>query len=499
MVSTAGVYQQLVKAYRVGCPFVAIESNDPGATNRGIVEAIGTITDPVNVIAWDCVRGWYSHTEKTDSGSLKSSDEYVGNPLELLIDSAKLDTGLRIVIVLHNAHQFLDQFTVVQAIWNLRDLFKATRKMLVLLTDGSPMPAELQHDVIALSEPLPNAEQLSSVIASVCSDAGIPASDEFKKAAGNAALGVTEFAAENLAAMSIEKKTLSLHGLWESKRKKINETPALQVVSGGSGMDKIGGIPQFKKFIKQVLAGKGGINAIVFIDEIEKALGGAAGDTSGTSQDQVGTLLSWMQDHEATGCILVGPPGVVKSEAAKSAGHDFDIPTIQLDLGAAKGSLVGESEKKIRQALKVINAVSGGRTLWVATCNSLAVLPPELKRRFKLGTWFFDLPTMEERKEIWAIYQKKYDLKADQVASLLKEDWTGAEIKQCCELAWQLSIEPKEAAEYVVPVSKQGADMIERLRAGAENRLLSASAPGTYTRSKPAEISQSSSKGRKFE
>ena len=493
------VYQQLVKAYRVGCPLVSIESVDPVATNRGIVEAVKAIADTVNVIAWDCVRGWYTHSGETDSGSLKDPTGYAGNPLELLIDAAKLDPSLRIVIIVHNAHQFLDQFTVVQAISNLRDTFKATRKMLVLLTDGTPMPAELQHDVIAMVEPLPDREQLSGVIAGVCTDAGIPASDDFKKAAGNAALGVTEFAAENLAAMSIEKKTISLHGLWESKRKKINETPALQVVSGGAGMDKIGGIPQFKKFIKQVLAGKGGINAIVFIDEIEKALGGAAGDTSGTSQDQVGTLLSWMQDHEATGCILVGPPGVVKSEAAKSAGHDFDIPTIQLDLGAAKGSLVGESERKIRQALKVVNAVSGGKTLWVATCNSLAALPPELKRRFKLGTWFFDLPTLEERKVIWAIYQAKYDLKPAQVSGLFKEEWTGAEIKQCCELAWQLSIEPKEAAEYVVPVSKQGAEMIERLRAGAENRLLSASAPGTYTRSKPAEVTAQATKGRKFE
>lgn len=30
--------------------------------------------------------------------------------------------------------------------------------------------------------------------------------------------------------------------------------------------------------------------------------------------------------------------------------------------------------------------------LWIATYNSIGTLPPELRRRFTLGTYFFDLP-----------------------------------------------------------------------------------------------------------
>ncbi len=55
--------------------------------------------------------------------------------------------------------------------------------------------------------------------------------------------------------------------------------------------------------------------------------------------------------------------------------------------------------------------------LFIATSNSIASLPPELRRRFTLGTFFFDLPTAEERETIWRIYLKKYDGQAQKSKS----------------------------------------------------------------------------------
>jgi SpoVK/Ycf46/Vps4 family AAA+-type ATPase len=237
--------------------------------------------------------------------------------------------------------------------------------------------------------------------------------------------------------------------------------------------------------MRRVLNGKQKPKAIVFVDEIEKSLGAAGSDTSGVSQDQLGQLLSWMQDHRATGTILVGPPGAAKSAVAKAAGSEGGIPTIQLDLGGTKGSLVGQSEGQIREALKVIDAISGGETLWIATCNSLTDLPPELKRRFKLGTWFFDLPDAAERKAIWALYAKKFGHTDTQaIKELTALEWTGAEIESCCEIADSLGITLRDASEYIVPVAKQAPEAIARLRQGAEGRFLSASAPGPYRRYK---------------
>jgi SpoVK/Ycf46/Vps4 family AAA+-type ATPase len=80
------------------------------------------------------------------------------------------------------------------------------------------------------------------------------------------------------------------------------------------------------------------------------------------------------------------------------------------------GSLVGESQRKIRQAMEVFKAVSQGKGLFIATCNKIAALPPELKRRFTLGTFYVDLPSDEERSAIWPIWLKKYNLPKQAVA-----------------------------------------------------------------------------------
>jgi len=83
---------------------------------------------------------------------------------------------------------------------------------------------------------------------------------------------------------------------------------------------------------------------ILFIDELEKALGGATssgtGD-SGVSSRMLGTLLSWMNDH--TSNVYV-----------------------------------------------------------VATCNDISKLPPELTRAERFdGIVFLDLPGREQKDRIW--------------------------------------------------------------------------------------------------
>ena len=62
------------------------------------------------------------------------------------------------------------------------------------------------------------------------------------------------------------------------------------------------------------------------------------------------------------------------------------------------------------------------------------------------------------------------------------EGWTGAEIRQCCDIAWRLGCSLIEAAAFVVPVSRSAADKLEALRTQADGRFLSASLPGVYQR-----------------
>src|SRR5438093_6512732 len=94
-----------------------------------------------------------------------------------------------------------------------------------------------------------------------------------------------------------------------------------------------------------------------------------------------------------------------------------------------QSSLVGGAGERLRAALQVVDAIFQGKSLWIATCNSITSLPPELRRRFTLGTFFFDLPSGLEREAIWKIYLTKWNLDGERPND---EGWTGAEIRECC-------------------------------------------------------------------
>ena len=467
-------------ARRCGTPLVAISTPDEWATIRRLCDAVNGDSPKVE---WDFVRGLVGIGQQgRDALSALGPDELdatKNNPVAACVVALKLPA--KSILFLHLANRWIADAAVVQALSNLRDEFKATGRTVVLLGPCVPLPAELSNDVVTFDEPLPERGELTKIVSDLKDAAEVALTDETITHAVDAVQGLSAFAAEQVTAMSLTKKGLDLDGLWERKRQKIEATPGLKVFRGGERFDQIGGVGVVKGFLTRILNGNAKPNAIVFVDEIEKMLGGAKGDLSGVTQDQLGAVLSYMQDHAAAGCIFIGPPGAAKSAVAKAAGTESGIPTIQLDLGASKGSLVGQSEQQIRGALKVITAVSNSKSLWIATCNSITELPPELRRRFTLGTFFFDLPDTLERNTIWQIWTEHYGHMHVSPADIPQDaGWTGAEIRQCCDIAWRLGCSLEEAAEFVVPVSRSAADAIDKLRTLADGRFLSASYPGLY-------------------
>jgi hypothetical protein len=108
-------------------------------------------------------------------------------------------------------------------------------------------------------------------------------------------------------------------------------------------------------------------------------------------------------------------------------------------------------------------------------------LGPVLRRRYTLGTWFVDLPDCEERQAIWALYLKRYKLSANPLTDMPDDSqWTGAEIRTCCDLAYRLSCSLKDAAAYIVPVAVSAGDKIRELRMAADGKYTSASHAGLY-------------------
>lgn len=484
----------LNKYRKAAVPLLAVQTADPANVLRAARKA-ATNGQTAPVLLWDCIHGLREANAEAQpiAEALNIGPDNApvdpaiatANPVEMLRNLEKLpalpESAKAIIVTYGLAEMMTDPQagTVIrQAVWNLRDVLPTAPALLVMAAPlgwKNPFP----NDIIVDLDPLPSAEDNTASTIRIAKQAGIeaPAPDRMVKVS-DALLGISQFAVDQTLALSLRPDGIDLDGLRARKRQQISETPGLSVYSGRERFEDLGGVAQAKRFFTDLLAGKRKPGAIVFVDEIEKATAGTAGDTSGTSQDQHGCLLSYMQDNEATGSIFVGPPGAAKSALAKAIGNEGDIPTVILDLGGLKGSLVGESEARIRAALQVITAISGGKPLFIATCNSLSGLSTELQRRFTLGTFFFDLPTDDERAAIWTIYTRKYQLAKQPLPKAT--DWTGAEVKQCCDLADRLNIPLVEAARYVVPVAVKARERVAQLRKDAHNRFLSASSEGLY-------------------
>jgi hypothetical protein len=394
------------------------------------------------------------------------------------------------ILSIHNAHLYYRREDVLQGIWNCRDTFKANQRALVLLTTlGATLPPELASDVMTLDEPLPTLEELNRILALQYDAVGIsPPADGTMSRAVDAICGLAAFPAEQVTAMSFVKRdgriVLDVDALWERKRQVIEATPGLSVWRQSAKFQDIGGLDNLKHFVKLLIAGEQPFRVVVFLDEIEKAFAGAAsdaGDSSGTTQEMHGTLLTEMENQGYDGLILVGPPGTCKSQFAKATGGEAETPVICFDLSAMKSKYVGSSNEQLNNALRVVRAVSQGRALFIATCNAIAKLPPELKRRFKSGVFYIDLPTAEERERIWDIYLQQYQLKVGSETEFPADDgWTGADIKTCCFNAWRFKGSLVEASNYITPVARTNAKSIEDLRIQASDTFLSASYPGYY-------------------
>lgn len=470
--------EQVKAARRVSTPLIAVNTPDPAAT---IAQLCAAINGNAPKIEWDVVRSFSPiNSEGRDVMGSVDIDAARFNPVACMTEAAKLPA--KTVLFVHNAQAWMTDAAFKQAIWNLRDEFKQDKRMVVLLGQGIVLPPELTGDVVSFDEPLPDAKGIEQIVTDVAEAASMTLDDATKEKAIEALTGLPAFQVEQVAAMSLTENGLDIDSLWERKRRQIEQTPGLTVYRGKDTFRDIGGVQAVKDYTRRMVNGRSKPRAIVWLDEIEKAMAGSKGDTSGVSQDFLGTLLSHMEDHECYGMMFVGPPGCAKSAVAKAAGNEAGIPTVRLDLGGMKGSLVGQSEQQLRSALKVITAVSNDKSLWIATSNSVANMDTAMMRRFP-DVFYFDLPDEDERFSIWNIWQERYGFGQRSGGDLIDDTgWVGANIRKACEKAWMLDCTIEEAARYIIPVGKTAATEIAALRQQAEGKFLSASQPGVYTR-----------------
>lgn len=390
------------------------------------------------------------------------------------------------LLVLRNFHRFLQSAEIVQALQRQLARGKQNRTFVVILSPIVQIPVELEKQVIVIEHDLPDREQLGAIAHGIATDEGeLPRGHELQRLL-DAAAGLTRYEAENAFSLSLVRHgNLQVETLWELKSQVLKKSGLLTLHRGSESFADLGGLDSLKSFCKRALR------------------------PSATSRVR------------PRGVLLLSPPGCGKSAFCKSLGTETGRPTLILDIGALMGSLVGETERNIRQALRIVDAMSpavafldecdkalsgasgqgdsgvsarlfGTFLSWmndresdtfvVATANDISRLPPEFSRAERFdGVFFLDLPGRGQRQAIWQLYLEKYQLDRGQEFPA-DDDWTGAEIKSCCRLAALLDVPLVAAAQNIVPVAKTSAEAVERLRTWASGRCLSADQPGIYQR-----------------
>lgn len=480
-----------VSARKSGAPLIVVRTTDAAdAMSRLAPKAKVTKDENIALFDWDMIEGLQPIADWTKKNANTWQISFGGataNPIELL-KMLWQKVPAEGVVFMRLAHKHWINPPVMQGIWNLRDRFKENGRSLVMLVPtGTIAPRELESDITVLDDALPTPAQLREIVKAVTTAAKVTTSEKDLDRAVDALAGLAGFPAEQATSMSVAASGISFPDLWDRKTSAIEQVPGLRVWRAASKFSDLGGNENLKGFARAIIAGEEPPRGIVFMDEIEKQLAGSGTDTSGVSTAQQGKLLSFMSDTDANGVLIVGHPGCAKSSFAKAFAHEAGIPCIVLDMGSLKSGLVGASEERTDYALRTVEAVCQGRALFVGTCNGVANLSTELRRRFTFGTFFSDLPTKEERDAIWKIYiakphaSAKTALRPEQVKQRpVDTDWTGAEIRQCAMLAWRLRCTLKDAAAYVVPIAVAMPERINKLREEANGRYLSAAEPGFY-------------------
>ena len=256
------------------------------------------------------------------------------------------------------------------------------------------------------------------------------------------------------------KKSIDIDLILEEKKAVINKSDILQYWICDNTMDDVGGFTVIKEWIKKRKYVISSPNAKIFRAKSPK------------------------------GIMILGVQGSGKTYIGKCIAQSLGVGLIKLDMGKVFAGLVGESEKRMRQALAQAEAAGGvilvdeidkglsgagssdktdgGTTsrvigtllTWmsedhpgvflIATANDISNLNsnhPELLRKGRFDEiWFSDSPNTQEREEILKIHLKmrgrdpaKFDL--PKIAAVEYEDeqggksytYTGAELEYCLD------------------------------------------------------------------
>ena len=393
-----------------------------------------------------------------------------------------------VLLVMNNLHKFISSVEIMQALQHQLIEGKQNRTIIVGLSPTAAIPVELEKMFVVIEHAMPDRQQLETIAREIATEESELPEEAKLQTILDSAAGLTRLEAENAFSLSLVRHgRIEPSAVWELKAGMLKKSGLMRLYHGSENFDSLGGLQNLKAFCQRSLL----------------------------RQDRSNPL------KQPRGVLLLGVSGTGKSAFAKALGNETSRPTLVLDVGALMGSLVGETERNVRRAMQIADAMApcilfidelekalggamssnngdsgvssrmlGSLLSWmndhtsdvylVATCNDISKLPPELTRAERFdGIVFLDMPGREQKDLIWQQYIKLFELDPNQ--KLPKDDqFTGAEIRSCCRLAALMDVPLSQAVINIVPVAVSASASVDALRAWASGRCLDSENGGIY-------------------
>lgn len=417
-----------------------------------------------------------------------------------------LQSDINGVFVMKDYHPYLNEPVVIRKLRDVAHSLKTSMKNVVFLSPILKVPVELEKEISVVDYNLPGKEEIGQIVKSISESIGeadkleISRNPMLLQKVVEAALGLTAEEAENVFAKSlVQTGDFNLKIILSEKEQIIRKSGVLEYCHVNENMKGVGGLDELKKWLNK----RG------------KAFTPEARDFG---------------LPEPRGVLLLGIPGCGKSLTAKAISSMWQLPLLKLDVGKVFSSLVGSSEENVRRAIQTAESIApsilwldemekgfsglgssgqtdGGTTArvfgtfltWlqekktpvfvVATCNNVSQLPPELLRKGRFDEIFFvDLPSKEERKEIFKIHLEKRnrDSKGFNIEKLAEKSigFSGSEIEEIIISSLYDAFDDgkeldqsyiEKTIENMVPLSQTMEDQIRGTREWAKIRAKKAS------------------------
>lgn len=326
-----------------GYPFLWVQTHEEFRAMTTFAQELSMDSEPHTLFSWDSVDG--VKLRQFEEGILKSAvpedldDKGLEDPLMTLTWASSLvkDDGMEdnSILFLQDFHHSIKKPEIVRKIRNILPYFKATGKVLVVISHSMDLPPDLEKEITPIQFKLPTIKELDITLKGICL-----AADEMAKAMKKelypknalpvleAALGMTALEAEAAFALSLrEKQCFDIEVINREKAAIVKKTGLLEVVEVKETLADVGGLENMKTWLKA--------RENCFTEEARK-----------------------FGIRPPKGLLLGGLPGTGKSLSAKCTATLMKRPLLRLDLGKVFGSYVGESESNIRKCLDIADAVA---------------------------------------------------------------------------------------------------------------------------------------------